>query len=159
MDADAQLLLATILRSQRVAAFGTLRGGAPFVSLIAFSTSDDLASFYIHASKLAYHTQDILNDPRCSLMIAETDHNGRDPQTLARVTVRGEATLFPPEAPDYDEIRTHYLKKFPEAAFLFELEDFAIYRIAPTSGRFVAGFARTFNLTLQDLKRASGAKV
>lgn len=155
MDGDTQILLGRILRSQRIASLGTLRDGAPFVSMVAFAMSEELTSLYFHASTLAYHTQDILKDPRCSFLIAETDQGDRDPQTLARVTLRGDAVRVSPEAPEYDVARTLYLKKFPESAFLFELGDFALYRMTPTSGRFVAGFARAFNISLHDLKRTS----
>jgi heme iron utilization protein len=155
MDGDTQILLGKILRSQRIASLGTLRDGAPFVSMVAFVMSEELTSLYFHASTLAYHTQDILNDPRCSFLIAETDRDDRDPQSLARVTLRGDAVRISPEAPEYDAARSLYLKKFPESAFLFELGDFALYRMTPISGRFVAGFARAFNISLHELKRTS----
>jgi hypothetical protein len=155
MDADTQLLLVRLLRTQRVGALGTLRDNSPYVSLIGFSPSQDLSAMYILASRLAYHTQDILKEPRCSLMVAETDRGDREPQTLARVTLRGEATPVHPEAPEYDEARSLFLKKFPEAAFLFELGDFSLYRIPSSTGRFVAGFGKTFNISVEDLKRIS----
>ena len=63
----------TIDDTRRVAAPGTLRDGAPFVSLVPFVVVlDAMVSFYIHISRLAQHTQDILADPRVGLMIAET---------------------------------------------------------------------------------------
>lgn len=155
MDADSQQLLARLLRTQRLAALGTLRDSAPSVSMIGFSSFHDLSSVFILASRLAYHTQDILKDPRCSLMIAETDRGEREPQNLARVTLRGEATPVHEEDPEYDEARTCFLKKFPESGFLFELGDFSLYRITPKTGRFVAGVGKTFNISVEDLRRVS----
>lgn len=147
--------LARLLRTQRVAAFGTLRDGGPLVSMILYAAANDFAAFFIHASRLAQHTQDLLKDPRVSLMIAETDSGSQDPQTLARVSIRGEAVAIPPTVADYEETKAIYLKKFPEAAFNFTLGDFSIYKIEPRTARFVAGFGKIFNLTVEDFKQAA----
>jgi heme oxygenase (biliverdin-IX-beta and delta-forming) len=155
MDADSLQTLARLIRTQRIAAFGTLRDGGPLVSMILYAVSSNFAQFYIHASRLALHTQDILKDPRVSLMIAETDTGEKDPQTLARVSIRGEAVAVPPTDADYEEAKAVYLEKFPEAAFNFTLGDFAIYKIVPRTGRFVAGFGKIFNLTVEDFKQAA----
>jgi putative heme iron utilization protein len=158
MDSDSQLKLRQIIRLQRVAALGTLRDGAPLVSMILYAPAEDFASFYIHISRLAQHTQDILKDPRISLMIVETDGGHQDPQTLARLSIRGEATAVPADTAEYDNVRTVYLKKFPDSAFNFELGDFSLYAIHPKSCRYVAGFAKTFNLTVEDLKRTASVR-
>jgi putative heme iron utilization protein len=155
MDEQSLLTLGRLLRSQRVGGIGTLRGGEPSVSMILFASAADCSAFYIHASRLAQHTQDILSDPRCSLLIAESDSGDRDPQTLARVTLRGTIAPVSPDAHDFDAARSLYLRKFPESAFMFELGDFSLYRIDPENGRYVAGFARAFNITREDLRRAA----
>ena len=158
MDSDSQIKLGQIIRAQRIAGLGTLREGAPLVSMILFAPAEDFASFYIHISQLAQHTQDILKDPRVSLMIAETDRGDQDPQTLARLSIRGEAAAVPGDTAEYDKGRAVYLKKFPGSAFNFELGDFSLYAIHPKSCRYVAGFAKTFNLTVEDLKRTASAQ-
>lgn len=155
MDSNFLPSLARLIRIQRVAAFGTLRDGGPLVSMILYAAAEDFASFYIHASRLAQHTQDLLGDPRVSLMIAETDTGSPDPQTLARVSIRGEAIIVPPTVDEYEEVKSSYLQKFPEAAFNFTLGDFAIYKIEPRAARFVAGFGKIFNLTVEDFKQAA----
>jgi hypothetical protein len=35
------------------------------------------------------------------------------------------------------------------------LGDFGLYRVAPVEGRYVAGFGKTFNLSVEDFKRAA----
>jgi putative heme iron utilization protein len=153
IDFDLQQTLARLIRTQRIAAFGTLRDGAPLVSMVLYAGSKDFSAFYIHASRLAQHTQDMLKDPRVSLMIAETDTGTQDPQTLARVSIRGETIAIPPTAADYEKTKSIYLQKFPAAAFNFTLGDFSIYKIEPRTARFVAGFGKIFNLTLDDFKQ------
>lgn len=155
MDHQSLSTLGSLIRTQRIGGFGTLHGGGPSVSMVLFAASEDGAAFYLHVSRLAHHTQDILADPQCSLLIAESDTGARDPQSLARVTLRGKVLPVSPDAHDYDAARSLYLRKFPESAFMFELGDFALYRIDPDSGRFVAGFARAFNVTREDLRRAA----
>lgn len=155
VEVNERQTLAHLIRTQRIAAFGTLRDGGPLVSMILYAVSSDFSSFYIHASRLAQHTQDMLKDPRVSLMIAETDIGAQVPQTLTRVSIRGEAVAVPPTAADYEEAKSIYLQKFPEAAFNFTLGDFSIYKIEPRTARYVAGFGKIFNLTVEDFKQAA----
>jgi hypothetical protein len=156
MDAESLRLLPRLIRTHRIAGFGTLREGSPFVSLITYAPADDLGSLFIHASRLAHHTQDILADTRCSVLIAETDDGSRDPQTLARVTLVGEARPVGMDDAAHDAARALYLRKFPEAEFLFQLGDFSLYRIAVSTGRFVAGLGKAYTITRHDLVRAAG---
>jgi putative heme iron utilization protein len=155
MDADSLSLLARLIRTQRIGALGTLRDGSPLVSMIAWAPSDDFSSFIMHASGLAQHTQDMLADPRVSLMIAETDDAARNPQTLARVSIRGRSAVI---ASDRERLRARgiYLAKFPELEPLFDLGDFRLFSLGIDTARFVAGFGKTFNLTAQDFLRAAG---
>ena len=95
MDAETGRSLAGLIRKERVAHLGTLRGGAPLVSMTLFMAGQDLAAFYVHVSRLAWHTQDMLQDPRVALSIAETDDGRADPFTLMRVSIRGEASQLP----------------------------------------------------------------
>jgi putative heme iron utilization protein len=95
------------------------------------------------------------NDPRVSLLISEADDHRADPQTLARVSIRGIAEVLPRRDSGYAEIKSIYLRRFPEAEQLFSLGDFNIWKITPKGGRFVAGFARAFNLVPEALRKVS----
>ena len=148
MDADTSRALAALIRKERLTHLGTLRGGAPLVSMTLYLPAPDFSAFYLHVSRLAWHTQDMLQDPRVSLSIAETDDGRADPFTFMRVSIRGEATQIS------DGPKNEWLKKFPEQAINFELADFSFWRIVPRDARFVAGFGRIHNLTAEDLKNA-----
>jgi len=104
---------------------------------------------------LAYHTQDIRQDPRVSLMIAEADSGNRDPQMLARVSLRGEAVAMTAADNDYEAARESYLQRFPQSRQTFMLGDFSLYRIQPQAIRYIAGFGKIFNLRLDELTAAS----
>ncbi len=90
--------LREILTSRKVAALGTLHGGAPFVSMVPFALLEDGSAFLIHVSELSAHTQDMLTDSRVSLLITEFESAETLPQALARVTVLGQASPIDDDA-------------------------------------------------------------
>jgi putative heme iron utilization protein len=151
VDADTSRALARLLRKERLTHLGTLRGGAPLVSMTLYLPAPDFSAFYIHVSRLAWHTQDMLQDARVALSIAETDDGRADPFTFTRVSIRGEASLLQQEDPS---LKTQWLARFPEQAINFQLADFSFWRIAPRDARFVAGFGRIHNLKAEDLQNA-----
>jgi hypothetical protein len=145
VDEESSELLLRLLRTERIAHLGTLRGGAPLVSMTLYLPQPDLSAFHIHVSRLAWHTQDMLQDPRVALSIAQADDGRADPFTLTRVTIRGEAHQ------DSQGPKEQWLARFPEQAINFELADFSFWRIIPRDARFVAGFGRIHNLSASDL--------
>ena len=95
------------------------------------------------------------HDARVALSIAETDDRRADPFTLMRVSIRGDSTNIPSEAPEVSGLKTLWLARFPEQAINFELADFSFWKIVPRDARFVAGFGRIHNLSAADLKGAA----
>lgn len=155
MDAQSEKLLAHIIRNTRVASLATLRDDAPQVSMVAYVTNDDFSLYHIFVSRLAQHTVDMQKDKRVALLIAEPDDSREDPQTLARVSIRGTAEIVQNGEPGYTPLRDQYLARFPQAEQLFQLADFNFWRIKPKGGRFVAGFAKAYNITPETLKKVS----
>jgi nitroimidazol reductase NimA-like FMN-containing flavoprotein (pyridoxamine 5'-phosphate oxidase superfamily) len=148
MDAPTSALLKKLLAKERTAHLGTLRGGAPMVSMTLYLPEHDFSAFYVHVSRLAWHTQDMLQDARVALSICESDDRRPDPFTLMRVTIRGDATQIEHGPKDA------WLARFPEQAINFTLADFSFWRIVPRDARFVAGFGRIHNLSATELKQA-----
>ena len=146
---------AHLIRTQRIASLGTLRDGFPFVSLVPFAETDDFSALLIHISRLALHTQDILQNPRVGLMIAEPDDGLKNPQTLPSASIQGEAVLVPRDSKNYEAFADRYLHKFPDAAMTFSLGDFELYQIDARSARFVAGFGQIFNFGQLDFQKAA----
>jgi len=64
------------------------------------------------------------------------------------------AEFVPADAPEHAALKGAYLEKFPEAEPLFGFADFAVVALAPTSARFVAGFARAATLSVEALQAA-----
>ncbi len=155
MNTEDSALLAALLRKERVAHLGTLRAGAPMVSMTLYLPENDFSAFHVHVSRLAWHTQDMLQDPRVALSIAQTDDGRPDPFTLMRVSIRGEAFNLPNDHREFSSLKETWLSRFPEQAINFELADFSFWKITPRDARFVAGFGRIHNLSADALKNAS----
>jgi len=151
MDAETRVLLRNLLLKERTAHLATLRGGAPMASMTLYLPAPGFAAFYVHVSRLAWHTQDMLQDGRVALSIAETDDARADPFTLMRVTIRGDAT----QQQETSTLKESWLARFPEQAINFTLADFSFWRIAPRDARFVAGFGRIHNLSAAELAQAA----
>ncbi len=153
MNSDDSRLLAGLIRKERIAHLATLRDGVPMASMTLYLPAPDFSAFYVHVSRLAWHTQDMERDSHVALSIAETDDRRADPFRLMRVSIRGSASAFPGSN---SEIKNAYLAKYPEQAINFTLADFSFWRIAPKDARFVAGFGRIHNVSAEELKHAAG---
>ena len=151
---DVSSELATLIRGQRIAHLATMRQDAPMASMTLYLPGADFKSFYVHVSRLAWHTQDMSQDGRVALSIAEADDGRADPFTLQRVSIRGNAENLAGEQP---ELQRQWLTCFPEQAINFELADFSSWRIAPRDARFVAGFGRIHNLSAAELAACSNS--
>ena len=151
MDAESASLLKSLIEKERIGHLATLRGGAPMASMTLYLPAPDFSAFYVHVSRLAWHTQDMQQDPRVALSISESDDRRPDPFTLMRVTIRGEARNLNEDV----SLKERWLKRFPEQAINFQLADFSFWKIAPRDARFVAGFGRIHNISSTDLMKSA----
>ena len=147
MNAELTERLVKLVRERSTAALGTLRAGAPYVSMVPYAIADEGSGFLIHVSRLAAHTKDMLADARVSLLVAEAECGGESPLALTRVSVQGVAELVASGAAELPGFRSTYLARFPEAEQLFGFADFSLFLIRPGSARFVAGFGEAHSLT------------
>ena len=149
---DCAADLAALLRHERIAHLATLRQGAPMASMTLYLADAGFEAFYVHVSRLAWHTQDMAQDARVALSIAETDDGRADPFSLKRLSIRGTAKNL---AGEQAALKLQWLARFPEQAINFELADFSFWRIVPADARFVAGFGRIHNLSAAALAACS----
>jgi hypothetical protein len=148
--------LARIIRGGRWAALATYGDGVPLASMVAYACEADFAGFLLHLSRLSMHTRNLLASPSASIAISEPDTaQFRNPQTLARVSIQGEARPLQEGSPGYAEARALYEKRFPDSSPLFGFVDFLLFRLVPREARFVAGFARAYTVSAGELKEAA----
>ena len=157
MNAEELAIIAALIRSQRVAALGTLRAEGPFASMVAYAAEPDFGGMLLHLSRLAPHTRHLLAQPQAALLIHERDDGRDDPQTLARITLSGAATPVAAESAAYADARACYLERLPASAPLFDFPDFVLFRFVPSEARYIGGFGRAYTLTAEHLRRAAEA--
>ena len=133
-----------LLRAARSGCLATAANAQPFASLVTPACMPDGALLLL-LSQLAEHTRHLMVYPRCSLMVTGIPATA-NPQTTPRITINGVAEVVAGHA-----LKARYLAIHPYAALYADFGDFATWRIAPTSGILVGGFARAFRLTAADL--------
>ncbi len=136
-----------LIHHQCWACLATVNEGKPYASFVAYVPETDFTAMLIHISQLAPHTQYLLLDARAALAISERDNGDTDPQTLARVSMQGRVEALERDTSAYQQARARYLARLPEAEQLFTFSDFIMFRFLPAQIRFVAGFARTWNIS------------
>lgn len=148
MNPDLKATLQSLLASP-VAALGTLRDGAPFVSMVP--VAPDAGGLLIHVSGLAAHTRDLRADARMSLLFMAPLGADTDPLALPRLTLQGEAEELDRDSAAHADAAQRYLARFPQAEQTLGLGDFAFFLLRPHSGRLVAGFGQALSLGAQDI--------
>lgn len=127
--AGATAVLATLGRKDPAGA------GAPYASLVLTACGMD-ATPVLLLSRLAEHTQNLLADPRASLLFDGTA-GLESPLTGARLSLQGRFVACDAGDP---ALRQRFLRRHPDAARYADFGDFAFYRLEPTAGHLVAGF-------------------
>jgi hypothetical protein len=140
---SAAALARSLLRRRRQGALATLAAGsgAPYCSLVNLASHWD-GSPILLISRLALHTQNILADPRVSLMLDERADG--DPLEGARIMLSGTASEVTGEG--VDAVRTRYLNAHPSAEMFAGFADFGFFVIRPSGAHLVAGFGRIVDL-------------
>ena len=110
--------------------------GFPFGSVMPYGHDAD-GNPTLLISTLAVHTQNLLADPRASLLITQPGWS-EDPLAGARVTLVGRAALVPDEA--RAAVREDYLARHDNARYWVDFGDFAFYRLTVDDLYYVAGF-------------------
>ena len=140
IDAEVQSLLHTA----RVGMLATVGDAFPLASAVPFLPLQGWTELLLHISTLAAHTQNLLRDPRLSLLIMETDDPQKNPLALKRLSLQGTAGPIDPHSPTYDMLARQFTDRFPDAAITMSLADFQLWRIDIQIAQFIAGFGRAY---------------
>jgi heme iron utilization protein len=142
-----------LVRTHRQATLAVSTNDEPFTAMVSYAMSEAQhgGGLLVHLSNLSLHKRLLLANPKCSLLIAEPDDGRAEVMSLARVTLNGNAIKLSKETQAYAEAKAAFLAKLPTSEVMFGLADFDLFRITPSSGRFIAGFGRAFGLSSDDL--------
>jgi heme iron utilization protein len=129
----------TLLSLERVGTLSTLsrkHPGFPFGSLMPFAL-DSAGRPILLISNMAMHTQNLKEDPRCSLFVGDVGADG-DSLGAARATVVGQATPVPEQ--DLQMVREQYLTRHENSRYWVDFSDFGFFRLQPVDVYYVGGF-------------------
>ena len=144
---DARGTARHLLRTVRSGALATLTPeGGPYASLVTVATLPD-GSPVLPLSTLAVHTQHLMADPRCSLLL-DSDGKG-DPLTHPRLTVTAMAVKATAE--ERAAWRSRFLRRHPKAELYVDFGDFSFWRLDLSAARVIGGFGRIDMLEASDI--------
>lgn len=126
--------------------------------MVPYAIIEQPFAFIVLVSTLSAHTKDMLVDGNVGLMIMEPESDARPPHTLARVSMQGRAEPIAQDNPRYGTARAAYSARFPDMVGLFELGDFTLFAIAPTTVRVVTGFAQAASITPESFAQSMRAE-
>jgi putative heme iron utilization protein len=98
-------------------------------------------------STLAEHTKNLAADPRASLLVAESGQD--DPLANGRVTLLGHCRRIDSDG-ERERAKAVYLAVHPNAEYYIDFKDFAFWRLAVESIRYIGGYGRMSWVTLED---------
>lgn len=128
----------TLLVSERVGTLATQSArhpGWPFASVMPYALDENASPLFL-ISGMAIHTQNVLADPRASLLVQQSG-GGNDPLGAPRATLLGHVRRI--DAPA-EALRGLYLERHPSASYWIDFSDFAFFRLEVTDVYFVGGF-------------------
>jgi putative heme iron utilization protein len=129
----------TLMYLARTGSLSTLsrkQEGFPFGSVMPYGLDGDGRPVFL-ISTMAMHTQNLLADPRASLLVTQPDASG-DPLGASRVTLIGNVQKVPePEVPPAREL---YLARYANSKRWVDFEDFSFYRMDVVDVYYVGGF-------------------
>lgn len=129
----------TLVYLERTGSLSTLsrkQPGWPFGSVMPYGLDDKGQPVFL-ISTMAMHTQNLLGDPRASLLVTAPESRS-DPLGAARVTLMGSVTKVPKE--EAAAVRGLYLQRHANASYWVDFQDFGFFRMALADIYFVGGF-------------------
>jgi heme iron utilization protein len=141
---EVQAAWVNLAKEVRTGVLLTLRNGRPFGSHVAYVFGEHWTRAYIHVSRLALHTEHLLNDSRVGLFVSEPDHPGKNPLALRRINLQGEAAQLHVDAPGYAEAKERYLTRLPQSSLTFDFADFTLWELRLQSAHLILGFGQAY---------------
>ncbi|GIZ11480.1 HugZ family protein [Pseudomonas sp. NCCP-436] len=110
--------------------------GYPFGSVAPYCL-DAAGRPLILISRLAQHTHNLLQDPKCSLLVGE--RGAEDIQAAGRLTLLAQARQLH-ESTEIEAAARRYYRFFPQSHDYHQTHDFDFWCLEPVRWRFIGGF-------------------
>jgi putative heme iron utilization protein len=153
VDAQARRLARDLVRRARHGALATLdaQSGDPLATRTGLAPDIDGTPVFL-TSTLSAHTQALLADPRCSVLLGESGKG--DPLAHPRLTVIGRAERIATDDPLRARLKRRYLARHPKAELYVDFGDFSFWRLAVARASLNGGFGRAYAMTAADVLTA-----
>jgi hypothetical protein len=129
----------TLVYLSHVGSLSTLsrkQAGFPFGSVMPYALDGSGNPIFL-ISTMAMHTQNLLADPRSSLLVTHPDSAG-NPLGSSRITIIGN--VLPIAEAEVAEARELYLEHHADSKYWVDYKDFAFYRMNIVDVYYVGGF-------------------
>lgn len=118
----------------------------PYASYAPFGIGE--GCYYILISEIAIHARNLQIHPKASALIIEDEDSANELFARLRVNYQMDATLLEVDSSDWNiGLEALVARHGDRAQGLSKLSDFKMFRLTPTSGRYVKGFGRAYSLT------------
>ncbi|MEZ9851412.1 heme utilization protein HutZ [Vibrio breoganii] len=126
------------------------KDGLPHVSYSPFAF--DQAGYYTLVSDLAAHGQNLKGNKNVSIMMVQDEASAKSVHARKRLTFDTTAEHINKDSEQGKAGVAALIERFGEMAQnLAQLGDFNLYKLTPSSGRYVKGFGQAFNVSGNDL--------
>ncbi|MEL0630136.1 heme utilization protein HutZ [Psychromonas aquatilis] len=124
--------------------------GKPHASYTPFAFDQD--GYYILISYIAKHGQNLKENKQISIMMLEDESEAKNLHARKRLTFDSVATELDKTSVEGVAGIEALISRFGEMAVnLSRLNDFYLYRLVPSNGRYVKGFGQAYNVSGNDL--------
>jgi putative heme iron utilization protein len=132
--------------------------GKPNASYSPFVT-DEQGSFFIFVSQLASHTQDLLTNPKASILLIQDEVEARQIFARQRISYQCGVEIINEESNEYIPMLDAMQKRFGNVVDLLRtLPDFILFRLTPCEGQYVKGFGKAYKLVGEGLLELEDTK-
>jgi hypothetical protein len=143
--------LVSAVRSATLCTVAREPSGYPYGSLVTIAF-DAQGRPLLLISRLAEHTQNLIAEPRASVLVTEPLDRAPEPLAVGRLTLLGKCTEVPKA--DATPVRERFLETQPSASYYVDFGDFAFYRLEVEAIRYVGGFGRMSWVSPEEYARA-----
>jgi putative heme iron utilization protein len=120
--------------------------GSPDLSYAPFV--DTPGAFYILASHLSAHTENLIRTPQASVLFIENESACPEIYARRRLRFSCHAQVFSQDSSKWSELIPHFQERFgPIIDTLSTLPDFKLFALTPIGGQWIKGFGKAFDFS------------
>ncbi|MCB1876808.1 MAG: pyridoxamine 5'-phosphate oxidase family protein [Chromatiales bacterium] len=125
----------------------------PLISYAPY-VPDGSGGFCIYISQLAAHTGQLQASGSCSVMLIEAEQDAEQVFARKRLIYSCQAQTIERGTDEWQRIMADFHARFGEFIdMIIPLADFVLFRLTPTGGSYVRGFAQAYQLSGEDLEQ------